>query len=239
MVFGRPGTLASMPKALSPRRGQPRSAKPPTSGLPREVVAELRRVARPGRSDQAIADLERAVTLLDRGDSKGAAAEATKAKRAASRSPAVREVLGLALYGQGRYREALSEMQTYKRMTGRADENHIIADSLRATGRPDRAVALAEEALAAPIPDAAKAEAAVVAGSALADMGRYDQALALLRRVRTRDDVARPEVLRVWYVTADILARSGRRAEAVREFKKILRHDAGAFDVAERLDQLA
>src|SRR5205085_2421093 len=164
-----PGTLASMPKALSPRRGQPRSAKPPTSGLPREVVAELRRVARPGRSDQAIADLERAVTLLDRGDSKGAAAEATKAKRAASRSPAVREVLGLALYGQGRYREALS----------------------------------------------------------------------LLRRVRTREDVARPEVLRVWYVTADILARSGRRAEAVREFKKILRHDAGAFDVAERLDQLA
>jgi tetratricopeptide (TPR) repeat protein len=196
-------------------------------------------VARPGRSDQAIADLERAVTLLDRGDSKGAAAEATKAKRAASRSPAVREVLGLALYGQGRYQEALSEMQTYKRMTGRADENHIIADSLRATGRPDRAVALAEEALSAPIPDAAKAEAAVVAGSALADMGRYDQALALLRRVRTQDEVSRPEVLRVWYVIADILARAGRRAEAVREFKKILRHDAGAFDVAERLDQLA
>jgi tetratricopeptide (TPR) repeat protein len=228
-----------MPKALSPRRGQPRASKPSSSGLPREVVAELRRVARPGRSDQAIADLERAVTLLDRGDSKGAAAEATKAKRVASRSPAVREVLGLALYGQGRYQEALSEMQTYKRMTGRADENHIIADSLRATGRPDRAIALAEEALAAPIPDAAKAEAAVVAGSALADMGRYDQALALLRRVRTQDEVSRPEILRVWYVIADILARAGRRAEAVREFKKIMRHDPGAFDVAERLDQLA
>ena len=228
-----------MPKALSPRRRGPRPQKQSSSGLTKEIIAELRRVARPGRSDQAIADLERAVTLLDRGDTKGAAAEAAKAKRAASRSPAVREVLGLALYGQGRYREALSEMQTYKRMTGRSDENHIIADALRATGRPDRAVPLAEEALAAPISDAAKAEAAVVAGSALADMGRYDQALALLRRVRTRDDVGRPEVLRVWYVIADILARAGRRDEAVREFKKILRHDPGAFDVAERLDQLA
>jgi len=225
-----------MPKALSPRR--PRRQKQAQTGLPREIVAELRRVARPGRSDQAIGDLERAVTLLDRGDAKGAAAEATKAKRVASRSPAVREVLGLALYGQGRYQEALSEMQTYKRMTGRSDQNHIIADSLRATGRPDRVVPLAEEALAAPISTAAKAEAAVVAGSALADMGRFDQALALLRRVRTNDDVAGPEVLRVWYATADILARAGRRAEASREFRKILRHDPGAFDVAERLDQL-
>jgi tetratricopeptide (TPR) repeat protein len=146
--------------------------------------------------------------------------------------------LGLALYGQGRYREALSEMQAYKRMTGRADQNHIIADSLRATGRPERVVPLAEEALTAPIPMSAKAEAAIVAGSTLADLGRFDQALALLRRVRTNDDVAGPEVLRVWYATADILARSGRKDEAARVFRKILRHDSGAFDVAERLDQL-
>jgi tetratricopeptide (TPR) repeat protein len=227
-----------MPKALRPRPGRPRKPQPAKVGLPREIVGELRRVARPGRADQAISDLERAVILLERGDSKGAAAEAAKAKALASRSAAVREVLGLALYGQGRYKEALAEMQTYRRMTGRADQNHIIADSLRATGRPERSVPLAEEALAAPIPVTAKAEAAVVAGSALADMGRYDQALALLRRVRTNDDVAGPEVLRVWYATADILARSGRRAEAAREFRKILRHDPGAFDVVERLDQL-
>jgi hypothetical protein len=45
--------------------------------------------------------------------------------------------------------------------------------------------------------------------------------------------------MRVWYVTGDILARAGRPQEAAREFRKILRHDAGAYDVAERLAQLS
>ncbi|MGQ0670159.1 MAG: tetratricopeptide repeat protein [Actinomycetota bacterium] len=164
--------------------------------------------------------------------------EGVRAKSLAPRSPAVREVLGLAFYEQGRYRDALSEMQAYRRMSGRADQNHIVADCERALGRPERSVALADEALSAEIPIEAKAEAVIVAASALADMGRFDQALGMLRRVRTRDDVARQEVLRVWYVIADILERAGRRGEAAREFRKILRHDAGAFDVAERLAQL-
>src|SRR4051794_41938053 len=103
-----------MPKALSPRRGQPRSPKSPTSGLPKDVVAELRRVARPGKGDQAIADLERAVTLLDRDDAKGAAAEAAKAKRFASRSPAVPGVPGPPPYGQGRPPEAPPRKQAHK-----------------------------------------------------------------------------------------------------------------------------
>ena len=68
--------------------------------------------------------------------------------------------------------------------------------------------------------------------------GRFDEALAFLRRARTRDDVGEDWVLRLWYVTADVLERAGRVEEAVREFRKILRHDAGAFDVAERLAQL-
>lgn len=201
---------------------------------------ELRAVARAGSADRAIARLERAVELLERGDARGAASEAAKAKALAPRSSAVREVLGLALYGQGRWREALSEMQAYRRLSGRYDQNHIIADCHRALGHPERAVPLAEEALAARgVPLAAKAEAVVVAASALADMGRYEQALGLLRRVRTREDVAGPEVLRIWYVTGSVLARAGRPQEAAREFRKILRHDPAAFDTAERLAQLA
>jgi tetratricopeptide (TPR) repeat protein len=196
-------------------------------------------VARAGKAEPAIARLERAVELLERGDARGAASEAAKAKELAPRSAAIREVLGLALYRQDRWKEALSEMQAYRRMSGRADQNHIVADCYRALGRPDRAVPVAEEALASRgVSIEARAEAVIVAASALADMGRLEQALGLLRRVRTRDDVARPEVIRVWYVTASVLERAGRTQEAAREFRKILRHDPGAYDVAERLAEL-
>jgi tetratricopeptide (TPR) repeat protein len=228
-----------MPKALRPRHHARQAPTTASRRLPRDIRDELNRTARPGKQDAAIARLERAVELLDRGDAKGAANEAAKAKELASRSPAVREVLGMALYVQGRFREALSEMQAYRRMSGRADQNHIIADSLRAAGHPERAVPLAEEALAARgVPLAAKAEVVVVAASALADMGKFEQALGLLRRVKTREEVGSPEVLRVWYVMADILQRSGRPEEAARTFRKIARHDPGAYDVAERLAQL-
>ncbi len=228
-----------MPKPLRPRSTS-RAPQRRTTALPSEIVRELRGTARPGKAEAAISRLDRAVELLARGDARAAAAEALKAKALAPRSPAVREVLGMALYHLERYREALSELQAYRRMSGRADQNHLIADCLRAVGRPERAVELAEEALAARgVPLASKAEAVIVAASALADLGRIEQALGLLRRVRTREDVASPEVLRVWYVTGSILERAGRLREAEREFRKILRHDPAAYDVAERVAQLS
>jgi tetratricopeptide (TPR) repeat protein len=229
-----------MPKPLSARpasKGRPQQRRAP--GLPSDVVGELRSTSRPGKAEMATSRLERAVELLQRGDARGSVAEAVKAKALAPRSPSVREVLGMGLYHLEQYREALSELQAYRRMSGRADQNHLIADCLRATGRSDKAVPLAEEALASRgVPLANKAEAVIVAASALADLKKYDQALGLLRRVRTREDVAGPEVLRVWYVTGDILDRAGRPEEAAREFRKIVRHDAGAYDAVERLAQL-
>lgn len=230
-----------MPKPLRPRPGPSGASKPrrrPT--LPNDVVSELRHASRAGKAEAAIARLERAAQLLERGDAPGAASEAQKAKDLAPRSAAVREILGLAFYQLDRFREALTEMQAYRRMSGRADQNHIIADCLRALGRPDRAVPLAEEALSSRgTPLAARVEAVIVAASALADQGKFDQGLGLLRRVRTRDDVAGPEVIRVWYVIGDLLERAGRPQEAVREFQKILRHDVAAYDVAERVAQLS
>jgi tetratricopeptide (TPR) repeat protein len=202
-------------------------------------VDDVRRTARPGRVEDALARLSKAVALLDRGDPLQAAREAERAKESASRSGAIREVLALAYYGAERWRDALREAQTYRRITGRSDQNHIIADCHRALGTPEKAIPLAEEALRARVPDDVKAEAVIVAASALADLDRFDQALAMLRRLRTHPDVGRAHDLRVWYVTGDVLARSGRKDEAAREFRRVLRHDRTAFDAAERLAQLA
>lgn len=223
-----------MPKALAPRSGGKGRPSSPSS-LPRGVVDEVRQATRPTEVKDALARLSRAVDLLDRGDTGAALAEAQKAKALSPRSSSVREVLGLALYGQGRWREALSEMKSYRRMSGHADQNHIIADCLRATGRPADAVPLAEEELRSNASNQAKAEAVIVASSALADQSRFPEALAFLARARTRDDVAEDYTLRLWYTKGDILDRAGRGSEAAAEFRKVVRHDVGAFDAAERL----
>jgi tetratricopeptide (TPR) repeat protein len=204
------------------------------------VLDEVRRATKPTAQRDVIARLSRAIELLERGDAGAAATEAEKARGMSPRSASVREVLGLALYGQGRFGDALKELKAYRRISGRNDQNHVIADCLRGVGRPRDAVPLADEALRdKTVPNESKAEAVIVAASALADEGRYAEALAFLGRAKTRADVAEPFTLRLWYVKGDILARAGRRAEAAAEFRKVVRHDSSAFDAAERLAQLA
>ena len=201
---------------------------------------EIRRTAPAGKEREAMSRLGRAIELLERDDPKAAAAEAEKAKALAPRSAAVREVLGLASYGLGRWQDALTELKAYKRISGRPDQNHLIADSLRGLGRPQEAVPLAEEAIRAKgVPNEAKAEAVIVAASALADQARFAEALAFLSRAKTRADVAEDYTLRLWYVKGDILERAGRRAEAAEEFRRVVRHDPAAFDAAERLAALS
>lgn len=222
------------------RREEPRSkGSRRQSILPRDVIDDVRHTARKQSVDAVLGLLERAVEALDRDQHAEARRNAEEAKRLASRSGAVREVLGLALYHGGAYREALRELQAYRRMTGRDDQNHVAADCHRALGTPQKAVPLVRDALRAPISPETKAEAVVVGGAALADMKRYDEAVALLRGFRADPDTARPHDLRVWYVLGDVLERAGRPKEAEREFRRILRHDADAFDTAERLARLS
>ena len=199
---------------------------------------EIRQAARSGHGERALRAFDQAVSLLERGRDAAAVSAALEAKDHAGRSGAVREVLGIALYRAGRYRDALRELQAYRRITGRLDQNHLIADSQRALGHPDRAVEPAREAVRSRISDEARAEAAVVGAAALADLSRFAEALTLIRSVPSDPRRARPSDLRMWYVTGDILARSGRNREAAEQFRRIMRHDPSAFDTAERLAEL-
>jgi tetratricopeptide (TPR) repeat protein len=203
------------------------------------MVEELRSTARAGRAEDAARLVAEAIEALERNRPGEAVEAAARAKSLATRSPLVREVLGIAHYRQEHFREALRELQAYRRISGRPDQNHLIADCHRALGSPEKAPALVQEALAARLPAEVRAEAAVVGASALADLGRFEEALALLRRFSTSTDVARPHDLRVWYVAGDVLERAGRLREAAREFRRVLDHDPGAFDAAERLAALS
>jgi tetratricopeptide (TPR) repeat protein len=225
-----------MPQAFRGRR--PAQGPPRKSGSSR-FAEEVARAAKAGRGRDAAELFERGLDRIAREDYRGAVEALERAKQMAPRSPAVREALGMALYRLERYRDALRELSSYRRLSGRADQNHLLADAHRALGAPEKAVPLAEEALTSPIPDEAKAEAVVVAAAALGDLGRYPEALSLVRRWQVPETGVRPFDLRVWYVAGDVLARAGRPQEAEREFSRILRHDPDAFDVRERLAALS
>ncbi len=230
-----------MPKPLQSRAGtRPHGTPSKQASLPKDVLDEIRRTTRPTAQPDTVSRLSRAIELLERGDAGAAVVEARKAKALSPRSASVREVFGLALYGVGAWQEAVAELKAYKRLSGRNDQNHLIADCLRGMGKGRDAPAFADEALKdRGVPNEVKAEAVIVAASALADDERFAEALAFLGRAKTRDDVAEDYTLRLWYVRGDILERIGRRDEAATEFRKIIRHDAAAFDAAERLAQLS
>ncbi len=203
------------------------------------MLEELRSTARTGRAEDAARLVAEAIEALER-DRPGEAVEvASRAKSLATRSALVREILGMAHYRQEQFRDALRELRAYRRISGRPDQNHLIADCHRALGTPEKAPAVVQEALSARLSPEVRAEAAVVGASALADMGRFEEALTLLRRFSTNADVARPHDLRVWYVAGDVLERAGRPREAAREFRRVIEHDPAAFDAAERLASLS
>jgi tetratricopeptide (TPR) repeat protein len=199
------------------------------------VLEEIRQVAKAGQGPAAEKAFEDAVSLLERGRDGPAMVAAAEAKARAPRSGVIREVLGLALYRSGRFRDALRELQAYRRITGRLDQNHLMADCYRGIGAPEKALPLAKEALAARLSDEVRAEAAIVGASALSDLGRHAEALGMVRGFPVRSDQAQAFEYRLWYVAGDILWRTGRRQEAAEEFRRIMRHDPDAFDVAERL----
>jgi hypothetical protein len=92
------------------------------------------------------------------------------------------------------------------------DQNHLIADCLRALGRGIEQVADAAEPLVTDpqAPEDRRAEAAIVWAAALADAGDLGAGRAVLRRFleRPRSGDAEHD-LRVRYVAADLAERAG------------------------------
>lgn len=210
--------------------------------LPRGVIKEIERVLGKGAKSRDIAlCLSIASQALDEERPDVAVHVLGWARHQAPRLAVVREAYGVALYQQQRWAEALSELQAYRRMTDRNDQNHVIADCLRALDRGLEQVASAAEPLVvdAQAPEDRRAEAVIVWAAALADDGDTGAGRAVVRRFleRPRSGDAEHD-LRVRYLAADLAEVVGDTEEAVRQLELIAAVDEGFLDVADRLEGL-
>lgn len=207
--------------------------------LARDVYRDLKAAAKEGTLDDVAAAYGQAGVALNEGRPGDAERLLRWAKSVASRSGAVREALGVALYLQDKYEEARSELQTYRRLTGRADQNHLLADCVRAQGRPDKVEEYIAELLAADVDTERTAEGVMVLAGSRADRGDIDGALSALTKVRAEALPVQPTRIRLWYLEAGLRGRRGEQARERELLEKVAEVEPDYLDTAERLSSPA
>lgn len=208
-----------------------------TPQLARGVVKEIERIVGPGdrAKDLALALSIGSAAIED--DYVDVARQYLSwARFHAPKVPAIREAYGVALYLDEAYEAAVTELQAYKRLTGRNDQNHLIADCFRALRKPlDKIVEPVREAFDDDrvSPDR-HAEACIVWASALADSGDVASGRAVLRRYFERYPEAKRNEgahdLRVRVVAATLAEQAGDTRDAKEHRARIAAIDASYFD---------
>lgn len=178
--------------------------------------------------------MQQALAAAASDDVPRAIAAAERAKRAAHRSPSVREALGLLRFDAGDWRAAVSELLAYRRLTGDRSHDPTIADCYRGLGRPERAVSYLEDLGRGEVDEDTWVEGLIVRGAALADTGNVAGALAVLRRGPLEATAMLERHRRLWYAYADLLERAGERDEARRWFERLAADDPQFHDAAGR-----
>ena len=201
-----------------------------------DVLRDLRGLSKPGA--EFVADHLVAAGALADDEPELAWRHARAARSQGGRVAVVRETVGLVAYRAGEWAEAISELRAARRMGGGPGHLPVMADSERALGHPERAIELSRSVEATGLDPAAAAELTIVVAGARSDLGQHDAALVGLRSGAESVDPDAPYAARLYYAYADLLARTGRRDEAVSWFIRAADVDADEeTDAAERLEE--
>jgi tetratricopeptide (TPR) repeat protein len=192
-----------------------------------EARAELRTL--PGHLADAVARL--LVAASQEPDPERAFEYSLQARKLAARVGVVRETAGVAAYRAGRWAEALAELRTARRLTGRVSYLPLMADSERALGRLDRALAIVHDPGVADLDRATQIELLIVESGIRRDQGRPAAGAAVLHVPELSDGRPRPWSARLFYAYADALLDDGREDEAREWFGR-----AAALDSEEDTD---
>jgi tetratricopeptide (TPR) repeat protein len=164
---------------------------------------------------------------------------AAAARSLAARVGVVREACGIAAYQAGRWADALGELRTARRLTGRSSYLPLMADCERALGRLDRALDLVSSPEARSADPATRIELRIVESGIRRDQGLPEAAVAALQLPEITSGRARPGSARLFYAYAAALLDAGREDEAREWFRKAAIADTdGETDAAERFDEL-
>ena len=204
------------------------------SDLLPEISREIDQVAHFGSAPKVKNLLVEAGDAIEAGDHQKAVDALLEAKTKAPRSVHVREMLGLAFYNLGKWREAARELAAYRRLSDRCDRDPEYADCERALGRPEKAIEILSDIAAQEIDEEVLIEGLVVAAGALSDLGRHEDAVKMLERGPLRPPRVLAHHLRLFYSLADALEKADRRSDARAWWDTIYAEDPEFFDVAKR-----
>ena len=207
--------------------------------VPRDAWRDLRATAPQNILEDVVKAVGAAAEALEAGEVERATQLLQWAKSVAPRTATIREALGIALYDGEQYAQAQAELLAYRRLSGSADQNHLLADCARALGRPEKVEAYIDEMAAADVDPARMAEGLIVLAGERADRGDLEAALDAVKRVDLSPVQIQPWHPRLWYVAGDLSERAGRTAEARDFFSAIVAIDADFGDAEERLAALS
>jgi tetratricopeptide (TPR) repeat protein len=238
---GRPPRRQADGKDQAPER--PELPAGLTPELPGKVRKEIDRLVSPaGRARDVKLSLWLGSEASDDGDTVAALRFLRWAKHLAPRLAVVRETLGIALYRAGDLKAALAELQAYRRLAGLDDQNHLIADCMRASGRElDRAVEIAMLLVEDDRSDVERrVEAAIVAAALHEDLEHRPRGRALVDRVlKAAWTSSEPESrVRLHWIASELAERDGDRSAAAEHMVALLALDGDYPDAPERLEAL-
>ena len=236
------GALRAEATGAASRAGAATPARRPARrqrAVDAETTNAIRARARDSRHAARLVDrFTQAQQALERERFDDARRLATPLLRDLPELAAAHQLVGLAAYRTGRWKQAVSELEAAQDLHPDVELLPVLADAYRALGRwrdvdriwhDVRAISPAQDVLA---------EARIVAAGAEADRGDLEAALQTMARAKQVPKRVRDHHLRQWYVLGDLYDRAGDPLEAARWFELVARHDAEFVDVADRLRAL-